>query len=97
MLVILDRKVSCMLENLFKKYKLVLLYLFFGGVTTVVNILIFYITFQILNLSTFTSTVLSWLATLIIAFITNKQFVFQSVSWNNKIIFKEFMLFFSYR
>ncbi|WP_220084791.1 GtrA family protein, partial [Dolosigranulum pigrum] len=86
-----------MLENLFKKYKLVLLYLFFGGVTTVVNILIFYITFQILNLSTFTSTVLSWLATLIIAFITNKQFVFQSVSWNNKIIFKEFMLFFSYR
>lgn len=97
MLVILDRKVNCMLENLFKKYKLVLLYLFFGGVTTVVNILIFYITFQILNLSTFTSTILSWLAALIIAFITNKQFVFQSVSWNNKIIFKEFMLFFSYR
>lgn len=86
-----------MLENFFKKYKLVLLYLFFGGVTTFVNILFFYITFHLLSLSTFTSTILAWLTALVTAFITNKQFVFGSVSWSGKIILKEFMLFFSYR
>lgn len=93
----INRKVQCMLENFFKKYKLVLLYLFFGGVTTFVNILFFYFTFHLLRLSTFISTVLAWLAALVTAFITNKQFVFGSVSWSGKIILKEFMLFFSYR
>ncbi len=66
------------LWQLFKKYESVISYLFFGGLTTLINIGVFdwlnhSMNYQIAN-------VLAWLASVIFAFITNKLWVFNSKS-----------------
>ena len=68
-------------------------YLLFGGLTTIVNIVAFYL-FTRFSLSTAVSTVLAWIISVIFAFFTNKIFVFKS---NNKNYLKEMVAFFGCR
>ncbi len=81
------------LMNLIRKVvsKEVVSYLFFGVLTTVVAL----ITFGFFNKFTdvLISNVLSWIAAVTFAFITNKLFVFESKSWKWKIISKEIPTF----
>ncbi|MFD1393294.1 GtrA family protein [Lacticaseibacillus jixianensis] len=53
-------------------------YLFFGILTTLVNVLIFSVAFRLLELPWPTSNSLSWLVSVIFAFFTNKLWVFHS-------------------
>lgn len=81
------------LEELARKYKSVLLYVFFGIWTTVVNVIsydVFYNRFQISNLF---STIIAWVAAVIFAFITNKVFVFNSKSFEWKKLQYELFTF----
>ena len=80
----------------FHKYKEVLLYLFFGGCTTLVNILSFMI-IRALGLGLYTSNVLAWFISVIFAFITNKLFVFESKNVSLKKTIKECIYFFGCR
>lgn len=80
----------------YNKYREVLLYLFFGGCTTLVNIVSFFILRQI-NLSLYISNVLAWVFAVIFAFVTNKLFVFESRRKNIKESFKEMISFFVFR
>lgn len=82
------------LLSLYKKYKMQILYLFFGGVSTVINIVIYFICAYLLKLDTAISTIIAWLTAVIIAFITNKFFVFESKSTS---IFHELYTFFACR
>ena len=59
------------------RHKEVILYLFFGGCTTLVNIISFYACDK-LGMSTSLSTLTSWIISVIFAFVTNKIFVFES-------------------
>ena len=61
----------------FNKYYEVLSYLFFGGCTTLINILTFYI-LRVLNVELFLSNAIAWLVGVVFAFVTNKLFVFES-------------------
>lgn len=76
----------------YNKYKEALLYLFFGGCTTLVNIISFYI-FRLINLDLYVSNVLAWVLSVLFAFITNKIFVFESKGNG----FKEAVSFFVFR
>jgi len=67
-------------------------YIFFGVLTTVVNILSFYLLDK-LGINTYISNLVAWIISVLFAFITNKLFVFDSKSMQKKVVFKEFLSF----
>ena len=66
-----------------------LAYLFFGGLTTVVNYLVYIPCFNWCGLSATVSNVIAWLVAVIFAFVTNKPFVFKSHDWSAKVLVPE--------
>ncbi|MBE6718999.1 MAG: GtrA family protein [Ruminococcaceae bacterium] len=78
----------------YTKYKAVLLYVFFGGCTTIVSIGSF-ILFNII-LGELLSNVVSWVLAVTFAYITNRIWVFCSKA-KGKVVFKEMLSFYSGR
>lgn len=76
----------------YNKYKEGLLYLFFGGCTTLINIISFII-FRQFKLGVDVSNIIAWLIAVIFAFITNKLFVFDSRNTDRKTVVKETISF----
>ena len=66
------------LKEIYKANKQMVLYLFFGVCTTVINIVCYGIWNEILSLNNITSTILAWLVAVFFAFVTNKVYVFES-------------------
>lgn len=87
-----------MLKNilaLYEKYKEIINYLIFGGLTTVVSLatkyLLLFTIFDATNsIQLQTSIIISWIAAVLFAYFTNRKFVFEST---NKNKFKEFISF----
>jgi len=77
------------MRNFFSKYQDVLLYLIFGGLTTLVNFLVYFPLYNLQGLSGAFSNVIAWLVAVIFAFLTNKPFVFQSYDWSVKTVLPE--------
>lgn len=87
-----------MIKDLIKKYKELIVYVVFGAATTVVNLLTFKIFNMILGEKLYlVSNVIAWFASVIFAYVTNKLWVFESRSWNSKVVFKEITSFFAAR
>lgn len=84
------------IKELIIKYKEILLYLIFGGLTTVVS-WGSYALFVLLGLGVTASNALSWLCAVLFAFVTNKLFVFASRSWAPKTLLREVGEFFGAR
>lgn len=84
------------LKELLLKYKEPILYLFFGVLTTVVNILTFHIC-RTFHIELLTSNLIAWVVSVLVAFVTNKFYVFESSDLSMKIVMKEAILFFSAR
>lgn len=82
-----------MLKRLFVKYGDALSYLFFGGLTTVVNYVVYLPCYNLLGLSASVSNVIAWAAAVLFAFLTNKPFVFKSHDWSAKTVGPEFTKF----
>lgn len=64
------------------KYWDILSYLFFGGLTTVVNYLVYLPCYNLLGLSATISNIIAWVVAVAFAFLTNKPFVFKSHDWS---------------
>ena len=84
------------LRELYKKYREQISYLFFGGMTTLVN----FVTYAILtgvneNFDKTLANVFAWFAAVLFAFFTNKFFVFRHKSGEH--ILREFLAFFGAR
>ena len=60
----------------------VFIYLFFGGLATVVNIVVFALSYQVFQLDWPISNTLSWVFSVLFAFVTNKVWVFKSKTEN---------------
>lgn len=86
-----------MLKRLLAKYADVLSYLFFGGLTTLVNYIVYLPCYNLLGLSAAVSNVIAWVAAVLFAFLTNKPFVFKSHDWSAKTVWPEFTKFVSCR
>ena len=87
------------LKDLYVKYREVISYLFFGGLTTILNLVVKYILlFTILDASKAIqlqiAVIISWIVACLFAYITNRIFVFRSKS---KEILKEIISFFTAR
>ena len=80
----------------YNKYKEFLWYGFFGVLTTLVNIVSFYV-FDKSGLNTYISNLIAWILSVLFAFITNKLFVFGSKSFKFSIFIKEMFSFFFFR
>ena len=82
-----------MLKRLILKYWYILSYLFFGGLTTAVNYIVYLPCFNLLGLPAAVSNVIAWAAAVLFAFLTNKPFVFKSHDWSAKTVWPEFTKF----
>ncbi len=85
------------IKKLWKRWKQIFLYLFFGGVTTVVNIIAFFISYELIGINSIISTVLAWIAAVAVAYITNKIFVFESITATLRELIREITAFLSCR
>lgn len=85
------------LLELFKKYKEPILYIVFGGFTTVVNLVSYAIFTRLLDINDYIAIFLSWVLAVFFAYITNKIWVFESRSTNPKQLLKEIVSFTSAR
>ena len=79
--------------NLIKKHWDILSYLFFGGLTTVVNYIVYYPLYNTLELSATASNAIAWVAAVAFAYLTNKPFVFKSNDWSAKVVLPELSKF----
>ena len=80
----------------YNKIKEVLWYGFFGVLTTLINIISFYLLDKT-GMNVYINNFIAWMLSVLFAFITNKLFVFSSKSLNKKIIIKEIISFFFFR
>ncbi len=82
------------IKELYEKYKEVIHYLIFGGLSTVVNFVSYFIFARIIGIEEIISSGLSWFCSVLFAYITNKLFVFESKTDTKKAFFKEMISFF---
>ena len=85
------------IKELYKKYKEIIMYLIFGGLTTLVNIVAYFILARLLNIETVASTIIALIVSILFAYITNKIFVFESKTNNKKDLLREMISFFACR
>ena len=83
--------------KLLAKYRDVLLYLFFGVLTTFVNYLVYFPLYNWLSCSAALSNSIAWVVAVAFAYLTNKPFVFQSDDWSGKTLVPELVKFISCR
>ena len=85
------------MKNILEKYKSVLMYLFFGVCTTGINIVVYWLFYTFLSFSNVVSTILSWVISVLFAYITNKLWVFESRSFDKQVLLYEIPTFFGAR
>lgn len=86
-----------MIKELYKKYKSVILYVFFGGCTTLINIVTYWLCYNKLGIKNVPSTIIAWVAAVLFAFVTNKLFVFESRGRSKSRTLYELVSFFGCR
>ncbi|QSS99695.1 GtrA family protein [Pontibacillus sp. ALD_SL1] len=79
------------------KKKELFLYLVFGGLTTLINIIVYAVLESGLGVDYKLATTVAWVAAVVFAFITNKLFVFQSKDTSARTSTREFILFIFFR
>ena len=81
------------IKELYLKYKEIINYLFFGGCTTIVNFISYYIPARIIGIDEVISNSIAWCISVLFAYVTNKIFVFSSKKENLEGILKEMFSF----
>ena len=76
-----------------KKYEEIISYLFFGGLTTLVNYAVYLPCYNWHHESGALSNVIAWVAAVAFAYLTNKPFVFKSHDWSMKVVLPELTKF----
>jgi putative flippase GtrA len=72
-------------------------YVLFGAVTTAANLIVYYLCYDLMGIGNDLSVVLAWVAAVLVAFLTNKPFVFESHDWSPRVLFPEALHFFGCR
>ncbi|MER2226633.1 MAG: GtrA family protein [Carnobacterium sp.] len=85
------------MKNLVSKYEEIIGYLIFGGLTTVVNIVVFYLFDSVFEVHYLIANAIAIVVSILFAFFTNKKYVFKSSTPTVQLWLKEFSLFVSFR
>src|SRR5690348_5848108 len=81
---------------LFRKYQSMIAYIFFGGITTIINIGVFAI-LDYWNWNYQVANVIAWFLSVLVAYLTNKVWVFSSHYTTFKAFIVEFVKFYFFR
>lgn len=84
------------IKNLYTKYHEVVNYIIAGGLTTVINWVV-YIIFISMGIQMTICNAIAWVVSVLFAFFANKIFVFESKTDNKISLIKELVLFFGSR
>lgn len=85
------------LLKLYTRYRELIDYIFFGGLTTLVNIVVFFILDSGLNWPYLIANAVAIIVSILFAYITNKLFVFKSTAKSFQENFIEFLKFIGFR
>jgi len=85
------------LKKLLYQYKDLIAYVFFGGCTTVVNIVVYWAAAHPLGMGTLPANVLAWVVAVLFAYVTNRKWVFHSQANTPREILREIVSFFACR
>ena len=85
------------MEQLFNKYRDIIPYAIFGILTTIVNVISYWITTHLLLFPVMIGTISAWVIAVIFAYATNRKWVFHSSSKGSKAIIVELFSFFACR
>ncbi|MBM7617433.1 putative flippase GtrA [Weissella uvarum] len=80
------------MTELFKKYQDVLMYLIFGVLTTLVNLVTFYVLVYF-HVNVQIANVTAWILSVLFAYLTNRKWVFHSKATTPKAIGREALSF----
>lgn len=95
--IIMELPVLRTFNPIYKKHKEILLYLFFGGLSFIVSIAT-YAFFNIsLHMNELLANILSWIITVMFAFLTNRVCVFDSQTNGTAEFMKQLLTFYSGR
>lgn len=86
-----------MIKQLFYQYKEPITYLFWGVMSTLANIVTYWLSYDVCHISNMASTLVAWVVAVLMAFITNKLWVFESRNTGWKEDLKEFFSFIGFR
>lgn len=84
-------------KTLYGKFEEVISYLIFGGLTTAVNISVFFLCDTILGMNYLVANVIAIVASILFAFFTNKKYVFKTQTATFKESLSEFIRFCAFR
>lgn len=85
------------IKALLEKYKAIILYGIFGVLTTLINIVVYEAFYRYAGWSNVVSNIVAWVAAVLVAFITNKLWVFESKTTEKKALMFEIASFFGCR
>lgn len=94
---IMSLKIFSFINPFYKKYKEALLYLFFGVLTTLINIVVFYLFTEIITLDELVANVIAWIIAVLFAYVTNRIWVFSSHCATKAAFLKEILSFYGGR
>ena len=77
------------IKSISKRQQEIISYLFFGGLTTLVNFGVYIFFVNLIGLGITVSNAIAWVAAVLFAFVTNKLWVFHSKSWMAKQVLRE--------
>lgn len=86
-----------MIKKYWEKYKDVILYLIFGGLTTAVNIAVYWLCVHMMGTGVMFGTVTAWVLSVLFAYVTNRSVVFHSTASGGQEVLKEIGSFFACR
>ena len=75
--------------ELYRKYREMILYLIFGGLTTLVNIFSYFVLTDVGKIQYLVSTAIAWVLSVLFAYFTNRVWVFRSTASGAKAIARE--------
>lgn len=84
-------------EEPYKKHKEVLLYLFFGGLAVILNLLLFALFEYVFGLNELVNNVICWIVCVLLQFFTNRTWVFESHTEGTSGFLKQMTEFFGGR
>ncbi|MBQ9537254.1 MAG: GtrA family protein [Desulfovibrionaceae bacterium] len=85
------------LVQIYTKHREVWSYLFFGVLTTLINYIVYFVCLLAFHMHYATSNLIAWILAVLFAFITNKQYVFNSKNWDFHTTLRECWQFISAR
>lgn len=84
-------------DELVEKYRDVIPYAVFGVLTTLVNIVSYWLFSHVFNAGVMGSTVIAWILSVLFAYVTNRKWVFYSEAAGTSAVMKEMASFFACR